>query len=135
MDTRRDKKAVADLTRPILTRSKQQLLADKTPRMMHPTMKPTIAEQDRQRNLTKFKKNFETKLGSLTNSIQVAEFGDKRSSKKIMINEYEKNSVYDDNRVDTPSKTRAKEMNNDHNLSSLGFCLDFILSGFSMRHP
>ena len=86
IDTRRDKKIVADLTRPILTRSKKQLLADNTPRMIHPNMKLTIAEQDRQRNLTKFKKNFETKIGSLNESIQMADFTDKRGTSKIVTN-------------------------------------------------
>ena len=47
VDTRRNKKGVADLTRPILTRSKKQLLADNTPRVAHPNQKLTIAEQDR----------------------------------------------------------------------------------------
>lgn len=38
--------------------------------------------------MAKFKKNFEPKLGSLTNSIQMAEGGERRS-KKIVIDSHE----------------------------------------------
>ena len=79
-------------------------------------MKLTIAEQDRQRNFTKFKKNFETKLGSLNDSIQMADFTDKRGSTKIVINENDNEAnPHEDRMVDTPTQTKIKHVNHGEN--------------------
>ena len=66
-----------DLTKPLLSQSKRDLLAENSSRVIDNTgafasQGALIEEADREKKLNKLKQQFQNKLGSVTNSIQAA---------------------------------------------------------------